>query len=177
MHRNNVHLLHPISYLEYIWCEFFGIFLVFGGVKRKINFHNKIFASTVDYLALESQLPHCFSNVVSIILTSSESAIVQLVHDVARGHGFRAANAVGLSEECADGFLAIIGLLEAAVVLGDELALVVGGLGLKTVVEQVECLGVGSLVVPCCCPNQLRDGPFAHTFPSNCGRDTEILRR
>ena len=78
MHRNNVHLLHPISYLEYIWCEFFGIFLVFGGVKRKINFHNKIFASTVDYLALESQLPHCFSNVVSIILTSSESAIVQL---------------------------------------------------------------------------------------------------
>ena len=28
MHRNNVHLLHPISYLEYIWCEFFGIFLV-----------------------------------------------------------------------------------------------------------------------------------------------------
>ena len=146
MHRNNVHLLHPISYLEYIWCEFFGIFLVFGGVKRKINFHNKIFASTVDYLALESQLPHCFSNVVSIILTSSESAIVQLVHDVARRHGFRAANAVGLSKECADGLFAIIGLLEAAVVLGDELALVVGGLGLKTVVEQVECLGVGSLV-------------------------------
>ena len=29
---------------------------------------------------------------------------------------------------------------------GDELTLVVGGLGLKTVVEQVECLGVGSLV-------------------------------
>jgi len=28
MHRNNVHLLHPISYLEYIWCEFFGIFLL-----------------------------------------------------------------------------------------------------------------------------------------------------
>jgi len=41
MHRNNVHLLHPISYSEYIWCEFFGIFLVFGGVKRKINLNNK----------------------------------------------------------------------------------------------------------------------------------------
>ena len=28
MHRNNVHLLHPISYLESIWSEFFGIFLL-----------------------------------------------------------------------------------------------------------------------------------------------------
>ena len=146
MHRNNVHLLHPISYLEYSWCEFFGIFLVFGGVKRKINFHNKIFASTVDYLALESQLPHCFSNVVSIILTSSESAIVQLVHDVARRHGFRAANAVGLSEECADGLCAIIRFLESPVVVGDELALLMGWLWVEAVVEQVQCLCIGTFV-------------------------------
>ena len=91
------HLPPNLQILEDFRYKLSGILLVVEIMLCKIDLRYQIFVLTSNLLALESQLLHCFSNVVSIIFTSSESAIVQLVYDVASRHGFRAADAVGLS--------------------------------------------------------------------------------
>ena len=115
-------------------------------MKSIIHLYNKILPCSSNGLAFELQFLHCFPDINGIILTSAEATIVQLVHDVACRHGFGAAGAVGLTEEGQDGLFAVAGLHETLVVAGDLLALVMGGLGIKAVVEQIECLGVSSLV-------------------------------
>jgi hypothetical protein len=59
------------------------------------------------------------------------------VHDVAGRHGFSVVQGVGYFQERADGLFAVVGFLEPPVVVGDELALLMGGLRVETVVEQV----------------------------------------
>ena len=68
------------------------------------------------------------------------------MHDVACRKSFFVVGSLWQFQEGQDGFLAIIGLHESAVVVGYLLALVVGRFGVETVVEQIEGLGIGSFV-------------------------------
>ena len=115
-------------------------------MKIRVNLGYQIFNDPPNLFRFESKTLHASPNRNGVVLPTSESAETELAHDVAGREGLCVVEGVGQFEEGEYGFLAVVGFLEAAVVVGDELALVVGGLGLEAVVEQVERLGVGSLV-------------------------------
>ena len=67
-------------------------------MERIVYLCYKVFAGAVDYFALEVQFLHIPADGVGIVFPAAESAIVQLVHDVACRQGFCIGCAVGLPE-------------------------------------------------------------------------------
>ena len=121
--------------LEDFWDEFLSLFFVIAVALVGVDLGHQIFIDAVNSFAFESYFLHGPAYRDGVVLPTVKASEVQLAHDVACRQGFRIVHRFGYFQEHQDGFLAVVWFLEALVVFANELALLVSGLRLETVLR------------------------------------------